>query len=466
MMNVFQFLRILKARSKILLITFFVTILIAISVCFVLQKTYRATTSVLINYKGADPVTGIALSAQLVPGYMATQLEIIKSRNIALKVVEKLGISNNPKSQAQFQDATGGKGDINYYFADLLLANLVVLPSTQSSMLEIGYNSIDPDFAALMANEFAEQYINTNLQLKVQPAQKAANYFADQTKTLRENYSTAQNKLSKFQNEHGITNAQQSYDVENMRLNELSSQLSGVQVANIEAQSRNSVAKNYAINSPDVAQNPVVTNLKGLLVSAEAKLSDASQHYGINHPVYEASKAEVEKIKSLLRAETSSAINTIGGNASINQQRENELRAQVEKQKKKVLELNSIRDEMLILAKDVEVAQNAMDLVNQRFSQTNVEGNSNQSDITILNPAVAPLMPYSPRIAYIMLIATALGGLLAIGLSVIVEMLDRRVRSADDMSQLLEIPIFEMKESGHDKKLPNLLPAPIRKLLS
>jgi len=465
-MNVFQLLRILRARSKILVVTFFVIIAIAIAVCFALQKTYRASTSVLINYKGQDPVTGLALPAQIVPGYMATQLEIIKSRNIALKVVEKLGVANNPKSQAQFQAATGGKGDINYYFADLLLANLVVLPSTQSSMLEIGYNSVDPDFAALMANEFAEQYINTNLQLKVQPAQKAANYFADQTKTLRENYSTAQNKLSKFQNEHGITNAQQSFDVENMRLNELSSQLSAVQVANIEAQSRNSVAKNYSVNSPDVAQNPVVNNLKNLLVTAEAKLSDASQHYGVNHPIYEASKAEVEKIKGLLRAETSSAISTIGGNASINQQRENELRAQVEKQKKKVLELNLIRDEMLILAKDVEVAQNSMDLVNQRFSQTNVEGNSNQSDITILNPAVAPLLPYSPRVSYIMFIAILLGLFVAIGLSLVIELLDRRVRSADDMSQLLEIPIFEFKETGIVKELPNLLPGPIRKLLA
>jgi len=465
-MNIFQLLLILKARLKIIVLTFSTVMLVAILVCMLLPKTYMAATSLLINYKGQDPVTGMILPAQMMPGYMATQIEIIQSRNIALKVVKKLGFANDPKAQAQFQANTGGNGDINYYYADLLLNNLLVAPSTQSSMLEINFKSPDPIFSALIANEFAEQYVNTNLQLKVDPAQKAATYFAEQTKTLREAYAEAQNKLSQFQQEHGITNPQQSLDVENMRLSELSSQLSAIQVASIDSQTRNSVAKGNAANSPDIAQSPVVNSLKMQLNQAEAKLADVSQHYGINHPLYEASKAEVEKVKAMLRAETGAATSAIGGSASINSARESELRAQVEKQKKKVLELNAIRDQMLVLAKDVEVAQNSLDLVNQRFSQTNVEGNSNQSDVSILNPAVPPTSPSSPRIIYILFFAILFGIFASIGLALIVELLDKRVRSMDDMSQLLQIPVFELREIKDGKKFPKLLPHPVRKLLS
>jgi chain length determinant protein EpsF len=465
-MNIFQLLLIFKARLKIIVVTFSTVMLIAILACVFLPKTYMAATSLLINYKGQDPVTGMILSAQMMPGYMATQVEIIQSRNIALKVVKKLGFEHDAKAQAQFQAKTGGNGDINYYYADLLLTNLFVVPSPQSSLLEIDFKSPDPAFSALIANEFAEQYVTTNLQLKVEPAQKAATFFSQQTKALRESYAEAQNKLSQFQQEHGITNPQQSLDVESMRLGELSSQLSAIQVASIDSQSRNAVAKNNSMNSPDIAQSAVVNSLKVQLNQAEAKLADVSQQYGVNHPLYAASKAEVEKVKGMLRAETSSAASAIGGSASINQARESELRTQVEKQKKKVLELNAIRDQMLVLAKDVEVAQNSLDLVNQRFSQTNVEGNSNQSDVTILNPAIPPTLPYSPKILYILFFAILFGGFAAIGLALVVELLDKRVRSIDDMSQLLQIPVFELRETKGEKTFPKLLPAPVRKLLS
>ncbi len=465
-MNIIQLLLIMKARLRIIVITFSTVMLIAILACVLLPKTYMAATSLLINYKGQDPVTGMMLPAQMMPGYMQTQIEIIQSRNIALKVVKKLGFANDPKAQAQFQANTGGNGDISYYYADLLLNNLLVAPSTLSSMLEIDFKSPDPVFSALIANEFAEQYVNTNLQLKVDPAQKAAIYFAEQTKTLREAYAEAQNKLSQFQQVHGITNPQQSLDVENMRLSELSSQLSSIQVASIDSQSRNSVAKSNASSSPDIAQSPVVNSLKVQLNQAEAKLADVAQQYGTNHPMYEASKAEVDKVKAMLRDETGSATSAIGGSASINQTRESELRAQVEMQKKKVLELNAIRDQMLVLAKDVEVAQNSLDLVNQRFSQTNVEGNSNQSDVSILNPAVPPTSPSSPRVIYILFFAILFGAFAAIGLALVFEMLDKHVRSIDDISQLLQIPVFELMETKDGRKFSRLLPNPVRKLLS
>ncbi|MES1987318.1 MAG: Wzz/FepE/Etk N-terminal domain-containing protein [Pseudomonadota bacterium] len=85
-MNLLQFLLILKARYKVILITFLITVTTATAVTLFLPKSYTATTSLLLNYKGMDPVTGMVLPAQLMPGYMATQNDIIQSRNIALKV--------------------------------------------------------------------------------------------------------------------------------------------------------------------------------------------------------------------------------------------------------------------------------------------------------------------------------------------------------------------------------------------
>ncbi|OYY84093.1 MAG: chain-length determining protein, partial [Methylophilales bacterium 16-45-9] len=109
-MRLSQILAILAARRLIALWVFFLTVLVTTLLSFLLPKTYTSSATVVINAKGADPVTGQMLPAALMPGYMATQFDIIASRNVALKVVEKLQIAQNPTARAKFQEATNGEG--------------------------------------------------------------------------------------------------------------------------------------------------------------------------------------------------------------------------------------------------------------------------------------------------------------------------------------------------------------------
>ena len=128
-MNLTQFISVILARKWIVVWIFFVTVIVTSVVSFLLPKTYTATTSLVINTKGADPITGFVLPATLMPGYMATQVDIIASRNVALKVVDKLGVLNSPMAKEQFIKATKGEGDIRDWYADQFLVNLDVEPS-------------------------------------------------------------------------------------------------------------------------------------------------------------------------------------------------------------------------------------------------------------------------------------------------------------------------------------------------
>jgi len=465
-MNLLQLLLILKARYKVILITFLITVSTATVVTLFLPKNYTATTSLLLNYKGMDPVTGMVLPAQLMPGYMATQNDIIQSRNIALKVVNQLGLDKSEQAQAQFRQASKGVGDIKNWLADLLLRNLVVKPSKESSVIEISFNSADPNFATVIVNSFAENYQQTSIQLKVAPAQQAAGYFGQQIKTLRDDLEQAQSRLSAYQQEKGITNPEQTLDVESIRLNELSTQLSMVQAVSIDSQSRNANAQRSALDSPDIVSSPTIQGLKSDSARADAKLAELAQRLGKNHPAYKSAEGEANKIKSQLHEEAQRLSNSIGNSASINQQRESQLRAQVEMQKKKVLGLNRLRDEMSILQKDVEVAKKAMDAVTQRFSQTSIEGQSNQSDIAILNPAIPPTGPSSPRVLLNIALGAFVGMVLGIGFGLLAELLDRRVRGRDDISIILGVPVFAVIEGNTTKTNENLLLGQARKLLT
>jgi chain length determinant protein EpsF len=465
-MNLLQFLLILKARYKVILITFLITVSTATVVTLFLPKNYTATTSLLLNYKGMDPVTGMVLPAQLMPGYMATQNDIIQSRNIALKVVNQLGLDKSEQAQELFRKSAKGVGDIKNWLSDLLLKNLTVKPSKESSVIEISFNSEDPNFATVVVNSFAENYQQTSIQLKVAPAQQAAGYFGQQIKTLRDDLEQAQSRLSAYQQEKGITNPEQTLDVESIRLNELSTQLSMVQAASIDTQSRSANSQRSALDSPDIASSPTIQALKSDSARADAKLAELAQRLGKNHPAYKSAEGEASKIKSQLHEEAQRLSNSIGNSASINQQRESQLRTQVEMQKKKVLGLNRLRDEMSILQKDVEVAKKAMDAVTQRFSQTSIEGQSNQSDIAILNPAIPPTSPSSPRVLLNIALGAFVGMVLGIGFGLLAELLDRRVRGRDDISIILGVPVFAVIEGNTTKTNENLLLGQARKLLT
>lgn len=441
-MSFSQFLLLLRARRWIFFTTILLTVSVTLVVSLLLPKTYKATSSLLLNYKGVDPVTGLTMPGQLLPGYMATQVDIITSKNVALRVVDRLHLADSPVVVAQFQEATDGKGTVRDWLADLLLTKLDIVPARESSVVDVSFKGSDPEFAAAVANAFADEYQKISIQLKVEPMKKASHYFNEQTKLLRDSVEVAQSRLSKYQQDNGIVSLDNRLDVESNRLNDLSAQLVAAQGQLAEASSRRHMAESGSAESPDVAASPLIQNLKINLGNAESKFAEVSQRLRPNHPQYQSAKAEVEKLRADLAEQLKVTSNSVGNNAAILQQRESSIRAALQAQKQKVLELNRLRDEMNVLSKDVESAQRAYDAAAQRFSQTNIEGQSDQSDISVLNPAVAPIKPSSPKILLNVVLSVFLGTMLGLGFSVLAEMLNRRVRSESDLSEVLHIPVL------------------------
>jgi len=310
---------------------------------------------------------------------------------------------------------------------------------------------------ATMANAFAEVYQQVSMQLKLDPTRKASAYFNDQIKVLRDNYEQAQAKLSKYQQEHGITNLDNRVDVENNRLNDLSTQLVAAQGAVAEAQSRRQAAGS-ASSSPDVNANPLVQNLKANLAASEARFEQAAKRLGSNHPDYLNAKAEVDGLRAQLNAAISATSASVATNASILQKREAEIRADFNAQKQKVLELNRTRDELAVLSRDLDSAQRAYELTAQRFMQTNLEGQSNQSDISILATAMPPTSPSSPRLLLNLALATFVGLVLGVMAALGLELLNRRVRSEADLVEGLGLPVLGSitrpnAQKGRDRRL-------------
>lgn len=445
----------LKARYKVVLGVFLTLVLLTAVINFTAAKKFESTVTMLVNTKGIDPVTGRATPATLVPGYMATQIDIISSRNVALRVIDDLKVAKSPLMIEQFQEVAEGKGDIRVWLANKFLANLDVRPSKKSNVIEIAFVGTDPNFVAIVANAFAKAYIDVSLEFKIDPSKKAASFLSEQTNELKKNLDKAQSNLSRYQQENGITSLGGTLDIELSKLNELSSQLVLAQSQLYDSKSRN---RSKNLNSPDIATSPLVQSLTMEVSRAEAKLTELSARYGVNHPAYISARAELSKQKNLLNKEISKASGNVNETQNIYQRRVNDLTQALAAQKEKVLNLNLAHNDLVVLQREVENAEKAMDSVSQRFTETMQEGSSNQTDISILNPAIPPMFPSSPRIFLNIFIASLLGMLLGISAGLISEAIDQRVRSKNDISKILDVPVFAIisNKQNNDKHLTAL----------
>jgi chain length determinant protein EpsF len=442
-----QFILILKARWKIILLIFSVVVASAVGISLVLPKQYSASTSVLVDVKSGDPIYGGLMQAQMLPGYMATQVDIIASDRVSQRVVKMLGFDKSPEALAQWQDEGQGKGTVVGFFAEALQKKLDVKPSRESSVINIGFSGTDPKFAAAVANAYARAYIDTNLELKVEPAKEFAAWFGERSKQLRDNLEAAQARLSAFQREKGIVATDDRLDVENARYAELSSQLTNVQAQRADSASRQRQASGQMATSPDVINSPVIQALRSDVARQDAKLKEMAGQLGQNHPQYQRTQAELEALKAKLDSEMRQVASSVGTSNTVNQQREAALRTALEAQKSKVLELRALRDEASVLLKDVETAQRAYDLVGQRLSQTNLESQAQQTNLVVLTPAEPPIKHSGPKVLLNTVLACFLGGLLGVGVALLLELSNRRIRSSEDLIEALGAPVFAVLET-------------------
>lgn len=451
-MTLHQFLLILRARYRVALMIIVVAVLSALAVSLVLPKKYVAETAVLVDIRSPDPVAGAAVPGLVAPSYMATQVDIIGGDRVAQRVIKMLKLDENPSTRERWMQATQGRGTLEAWIVESLQRRLEVRPARESNVINITYKGSDPDSAAQIANAFAQAYLDINLALKTEPARLYAEWFDEQTKASRAKLEVAQARLSDFQQKAGIVSSDERVDYETTKLSEISSQLTVVQGQTTDSQSkRNSRGDTVA----EVMQSPLINGLKADIARLEAKVQETSVNLGANHPVRQRAESELASLKSRLASESGRISASIDTAYRVGKDREAELQAAVGAQRARVLMLNKQRDELNVYRRDVEAAQRAYEAVSQSASQTRLQSLTNQTNVLRLNTATAPANPSSPKLLFNLLIAAFGGTLLGVACALLLELANRRVRSTEDLVQMLDLPVLaSISSSGRSRRLP------------
>jgi chain length determinant protein EpsF len=464
-----QFMVILRARWLIAAGIFVSVVVLIAFASIIWPKQYTATASIVIDSK-TDPVSaanGGGADGGMPPAtYVNTQADIIASERVAQRVVKTLRLDQQPEARKLW--AKGPNDDISVTVAKLILDKKLVVapahdsPTHASNVIDISVTWSDPVTSAALANSFAQVAIDTNIELKVEPAKQYASWFDQRSRALRADLEEKQKKLSDFQSKNGIIATDEKLDVENNRLNELSSELVTIQGLRQDSQSRQHQVGSDISTLPEVLQSPVIQSLKAALVTAEAKKPDVAARLGKNHPDYQAVEGEISDLRTRIAQESANIAASLGNATQSNLRRENDVRQALEAQKKKVLELKYQHDQAAMFLNDVTAAQRDLDTVSQRLAQSNLESLTQQTNVVQLSTATPPTSPSSPKLVINLIVAIFLGGVLGIGAALASELRNRRVREDEDIVELLGVPLLGKLEvvrvRVNDVRVPQAAP--------
>ena len=445
-MNLSHLLAVIRARWVPALTVFLLIVTASILYVIFATRVYTATASILIDSR-PDPVSALLTGGQTSPAVINTQTEIIRSDRVALRVVQNLKLADTADLKAAWEKTGKSGGTLQDWLVNFVETGLDVKTATPgSTVINISYKSADPRFAATVANAYVQAYLETSIELRVDPAKQYSGFFSDQQKAARDALETAQNKLSAFQKEKQIIGSDDHLDLELSRLNALTQNLVTIQQARVDASTRQGQIGN-ASQMAEVLGSGTVSGLKAELSTAELKLQELSSHYGDKNPQVVDAREAVASLRSKIARATNDVTGAVGIDARVSRQREAEISASLDAQRTKVLAMKETRDQAAVLARDVDNAQRAYDQVFARVNQTNLESQNRQSNATVISQASMPVDPSSPKVVASLVIgifAAVIGGL---GMALLIEQFDKRIRTTSDAIDFLGLPVIGIMPS-------------------
>lgn len=454
-----------KRRWSILGITVVVTIL-AILVVFAMRPTYRGTASLLIE-QGKSKVVSIeeVYSQGLVQReYFQTQVEILKSDELARKVIQKLQLTQHPDFDPRQLDpgfvtktikSIVGEGEpltedailksVTGKFKDGLQVELL----RNSHIARISFTAYDKALAARVPNAVAETFIDSDLEARVAMTQKATEWLQERMVELRSKLDAAERNLQEFRDRERIVDTKGLAMAGSTRqLEELTRSLVESRAKRAELESALSVAKQVAAGKleasyetvPAVLRDPLVQRLKEVEGEAERRLNEAGQRYGPQHPTMIKAVADFEAAKQNTRRQV--GIVVAGMAKEFEQARANEMSIEraLGQIKGDIQGYNRKEFQLGVLEREVAQNRNLFDMFVGRLKETSATSDVKSTIARVVDPATVPSVPHAPRKGLVVGLAAVTTLLLAAMLALLLDRLNNTLNSTGSVEQRLGVP--------------------------
>lgn len=393
--------------------------------------------------------------------FFQTQYGLLRSRSLAERVIESLGLASSNEALAamgvEAPDASGtAASQATRRKAAALRAlqnNLSVSPVRGSRLVAVGYDNPNPVVAARIANGFAENFIQSNLDRKFESSSYAREFLEERIAQTKERLEAAERQLVAYAANQQIINVGEPSEgaagggaTESLTSNNLvaiNNALARTRAERVAAEERwRSARTSDLMTLPEVLQNPSIQRLTEQRAVLDAEYQQKLSIYQPDYPEMVRLKAQIEEADGQIRSIADNIRSSIRSQYEIAANQERSLQAQVTGLTGDVLDLRDRSIQYNILQRELDTTRTLYEGLLQRYKEVGVTGGVTANNISIVDLATPPREPSKPN----MLLNMALAALLGLGLGVlaalVLEALDETVATPDDVENKLGVPVL------------------------
>ena len=466
-----EYMRVLLKR-KWMVAAVVVGIFMAVALASLRQTpVYEAASQIVINKADSNLIT-FKDSVPVVDYYdqsdLDTEVRILQSDLMALQVIRQLNLDKRPEFGGRPDQrqpnlvADPLQTDSNHTTALLgsFRGNLHVSLIPNTRIIEIHYNSTDPQLAASVVNTLAATYVEQNFKTKFESTMQASDWLSKQLVDLQMKVETSQEKLVRYQKEHEIFGVDDKQNIITEKLDELNKEMTAAEfdrmqkeAAYRQTQSNDPVAVSAAIVSDTTAggtgaASGLLDKLREQQAGLKIQIADLSTQFGPSYPKIAQLNNQLKEIDHQLQSETNKAVDHLNGRYQAALQRENMLRASFEKQKQEANKLNESAIEYSLLKRDVDSNRTLYEGLLEKLKEAGVTAGLRSNNFRIINAARVPTSPSEPNIPRNLAFALVLGVISGVGLAFVLENLDNTVRTPEQAQAISGLPSLGMIPLG------------------
>lgn len=463
-----QYLRIAMRWRYVILGAVAACVLLGLIITLLMTPQYTASSTIEIsresdtvtNFQGVEREVGIADQE-----FYQTQYGLLESRSLSERVATQLRLVDDPKffemfgvsdEDPAFQQTNGrypasGRAERQKVAGEILRDNLSIEPTRLSRLVDIQFTSPSPAFSAKVANAWAENFIQTNLERKIQATSYGRNLLQRQLAEAKDKLDQSQRQLVGYASAakiinlpaqsggDGTTTSERSIVADDLAA--LNAALAQARAARIEAEARYQQAGGSG-SSAEALQNQAINNLRQRRAELAAEYERMMTQFEPGYPAAKAIKSEIEQLDRGIAREESRVTNSLLTDYRSAQDRERTLQAEVDQLKGDYLDLRRRSIQYNIYQQEVDTNRALYDALLQRFKEIGVAGGVGINNVAVVDPAKVPEQPSSPRLLINLAIALLAGAGLGAALAFALEQIDEAIADPAEVERRLGLPLL------------------------
>ena len=494
-------LGVIVRHRKLLLVVFGLTVAFLMLQTYSTAPVYRAHAQILIQDERSTAVTALketdpAFWADPEP-YYKTQYNILRGRGLARRVVRKLELQNVPEFNGRLPQPPGPLAAVAAVrvrlksaftsivslvrppapaseapepdesaeeagYIGAFIARIQVVPLQGTRLVDLYFDAADPAFAVRAANVLADEYVQQNLELRLQNIDKTLVWLSDELQKQQSKVTSSEQALADYRSSQNALSLDDRQNIVVARLNSLNESVTRARTARVQKESLyNQVravdpATDAILNVPAVAASPAVSDIRTRLAGLEADRARLSSRYGPQHPEMVKLEGQIRQARQQIGVEAAKVVEQLRSDYQAALAEERSLSGSLEEQKSAAMDLDRKSASYSVLEREAETNRQVYQQLLQQEKELRVISNSRANNVQVMDRAdgatqIAP----TPRRDWLM--AILLGIVLSVGLAFGVEYFDDTIKTPEDVSRRLKMPLLGIVPAVRGDKVPVLI---------